>query len=642
MSHGGDPTVPSDVHTRRSGWLVALSGATGKQLGTHLAMPEDRETYCAPTVHTRRDGSQYILYGSGGETVGGQFLAISMTDFYRHIYQKPRDSPVPNVKGDYRQWGFKPPSAKGEISIFVAEEKGVMVPPVMVDMNRDGVKDILMNSFDGNMVLFDGETLESCGRSSSRAGSPTARQLQTVIVDGRDGTVLWNMTTVKYDVTSDLIARTGAKNRDVFLFRAQGRRGRDPMERGAIHGATGIQRVVNYVECESDQTVYIAEFFALDRTTMAQPIKLWEKGSEKHHYQLTERDQQKVAAVREKYGNNASSTDDEIPWTRGKRDALSKDDKPFCILMQPDERTTVCHGLSDAQRQKVDYEIRQMRRGDLNGLYALLAENKWNMERDYLECVFDTDPSGLLVVLTEDGHVIGHNGILAHGDHVASSGMNIVKEQYRELGIGRELFKRVMGVMRERNVGGTSLSNRISFYAQFGWTIPSYTLHYNQGPVNPDFINTQPKVDGLKIVPVTEELFEDVLGYDSELHTVPRPKYLHNWVMFHKAKSFAALKNGKVCGYSVLRPSDVGFKMYPLFADDKNVAHALFCKMASFVPDGQDVIFTQPIENEEATKFVEANKFTNYLSMTRLYNKWNIDVDVKRVFSTSSTKYAIV
>lgn len=30
----------------------------------------------------------------------------------------------------------------------------------MVDMTGDGVKDILMNSFDGSVVLFDGETLE--------------------------------------------------------------------------------------------------------------------------------------------------------------------------------------------------------------------------------------------------------------------------------------------------------------------------------------------------------------------------------------------------------------------------------------------------------------------------------------------------
>ena len=35
-------------------------------------------------------------------------------------------------------------------------------------------------------------------------------------------------------------------------------------------------------------------------------------------------------------------------------------------------------------------------------------------------------------------------------------------------------------VMKERNVGGTALSNRISFYEQFGWVHASFTLHYNQ------------------------------------------------------------------------------------------------------------------------------------------------------------------
>ena len=35
-----------------------------------------------------------------------------------------------------------------------------MVPPVLIDMNKDGVKDILMSSFNGYMILYDGETLE--------------------------------------------------------------------------------------------------------------------------------------------------------------------------------------------------------------------------------------------------------------------------------------------------------------------------------------------------------------------------------------------------------------------------------------------------------------------------------------------------
>ena len=34
-----------------------------------------------------------------------------------------------------------------------------MVPPVMVDLNNDGVNEIVMSAYDGNIVAYDGETL---------------------------------------------------------------------------------------------------------------------------------------------------------------------------------------------------------------------------------------------------------------------------------------------------------------------------------------------------------------------------------------------------------------------------------------------------------------------------------------------------
>lgn len=46
-------------------------------------------------------------------------MAISVPDFYRHVFQNPPDSRVPNVKGRYPQWGFKAPSKQGEITLFV-------------------------------------------------------------------------------------------------------------------------------------------------------------------------------------------------------------------------------------------------------------------------------------------------------------------------------------------------------------------------------------------------------------------------------------------------------------------------------------------------------------------------------------------
>lgn len=40
------------------------------------------------------------------------------------------------------------------------EKKGSLVPPVVVDVNKDGVQDILVSMYDGKVQLIDGNTAE--------------------------------------------------------------------------------------------------------------------------------------------------------------------------------------------------------------------------------------------------------------------------------------------------------------------------------------------------------------------------------------------------------------------------------------------------------------------------------------------------
>ncbi len=40
-----------------------------------------------------------------------------------------------------------------------------MVPPVCIDVNGDDVKDILVMTYDGSLVLYDGETLHKMWQS---------------------------------------------------------------------------------------------------------------------------------------------------------------------------------------------------------------------------------------------------------------------------------------------------------------------------------------------------------------------------------------------------------------------------------------------------------------------------------------------
>lgn len=59
--------------------------------------------------------------------------------------------------------------------------------------------------------------------------------------------------------------------------------------------------------------------------------------------------------------------------------------------------------------QGIRYGIRPMRRSDIPSVYALVAEMEWNIEISYLEFVFNIDPTGLVVVVKDDGEVIGEN-----------------------------------------------------------------------------------------------------------------------------------------------------------------------------------------------------------------------------------------
>ena len=48
---------------------------------------------------------------------------------------------------------------------------------------------------------------------------------QVVVLDGKTGDILWSLNSTRYEMVSDLVARTTKEHRDVFLFRIQGREG---------------------------------------------------------------------------------------------------------------------------------------------------------------------------------------------------------------------------------------------------------------------------------------------------------------------------------------------------------------------------------------------------------------------------------
>ena len=102
--------------------------------------------YPLPYYQAPNDQNPRIVFGTGGETVGG---ALYVTDLKSVI------------KEDLSQ----------AILLDQSNDKGYIGPPAVVDLNHDGQLDIVANAVNGRLLAFDGQHYQTImGSSYSKYG----------------------------------------------------------------------------------------------------------------------------------------------------------------------------------------------------------------------------------------------------------------------------------------------------------------------------------------------------------------------------------------------------------------------------------------------------------------------------------------
>lgn len=198
-THGGDPLYPDDYKERTPGFLVIVSGSTGQQISEHILTPDNRETYSSPVIYKLPDQKELVLFGSGGETISGSLWAITMDSLQDHVTQYI----AKNKKAYIRNKQYKPAScfAQNELEksrpglknagrystkthedwmdnclqlmgdirpiwntykvciyeFIPAGPLGTILPPVIVDVNKDSKMDLIVSQFGEHTLLYDGE-----------------------------------------------------------------------------------------------------------------------------------------------------------------------------------------------------------------------------------------------------------------------------------------------------------------------------------------------------------------------------------------------------------------------------------------------------------------------------------------------------
>ncbi len=131
VANGGNHSLPSWITERDPGYLMVLDAATGSILAKDT-MPDGKETYCSPVVADFTGLGHEIVFGSGGEDVGGSLWRVPLVDLMSNNIQSAT-------------------------VLAVHPTRGFIAPSSLSDVNGDQVLDIVNVSYNGHVRVFDGQ-----------------------------------------------------------------------------------------------------------------------------------------------------------------------------------------------------------------------------------------------------------------------------------------------------------------------------------------------------------------------------------------------------------------------------------------------------------------------------------------------------
>ena len=251
-----------------------------------------------------------------------------------------------------------------------------------------------------------------------------------------------------------------------------------------------------------------------------------------------------------------------------------------------------------------------------------LAENEgWNPGIYDNECFFHADTKGLFIG-EYMSRPIGFIAALKYSETYGFIGLFFVEEDFRRQWLGAYLARTALNYLGKRNIGFDGIPDRIETYKKIGFK-PAYSV-YRYECIGEGHVTTG-------ITDVKDVSFEELIKYDAQMFSASRPEFLKAWISQPESSALCILKNNKITGYGVIRKCRVGFKIGPLFADDKEIANMLFVALSSSVPN-QKIYIDIPEKNKAGMELAIRHKMRIYIETIRMYSIKEPQFPVENVY----------
>ena len=261
--------------------------------------------------------------------------------------------------------------------------------------------------------------------------------------------------------------------------------------------------------------------------------------------------------------------------------------------------------------------IRNMLRPELDELVRWAAREGWNPGLHDAGLFWATDPEAYIAA-DLDGQLIGGGAITSYGGEFGFMGFFIVRPEFRGRGLGDILWHarrdRLLARLRPgASIGMDGVFAMQDYYAKGGFVFSHRNLRFQV-----DIAEPPEWTSGEEIIPLAEFAFDEVQAYDRTCFPAPRPRFLQGWINQPDALALGCRRNGRLAGFGVARRCLQGCKIGPLFADDAEVAEALYADLAGFATGGP-LYLDAPENNPEAMALVQRHGMTEVFGCARMY-----------------------
>lgn len=299
------------------------------------------------------------------------------------------------------------------------------------------------------------------------------------------------------------------------------------------------------------------------------------------------------------------------------------------------------------------YTIRLMKEDDVQECLSIFASYHLPEMKYGLETYRKIEPEGCYVMVdNDDGSILSFCTASMYDPRVAYISFYGTRPGLQGKGLGIKVWKKVMDFIGpDRNIGLCSSPSQAELYkkkAGFIYEGPDKMIHYESTKSSvAEITPTEEENSLVKILPVTDDLMDDIIKYDEKIIGFNRSQYLKLGFKEPGTSAIVAVDPSdrhRILGIAAMKPTNYDDRpvLAPLYADSYTIGKVLLYNTMTKNPlSVEKGYMTYMLDsNEDAKVLADKTGLIAEFSCPRLFTQKAVEgVDTKKVLSLMSPAF---